>query len=304
MTPLVLGVFAVFAGVAIALLLGFSSPKAQESASLAEWTRQATERADAAVRSRNAGFVEKLDLAGWKQSAGTVVLGAILAAAAAAVLGLIMALASPSLLSWLLILLLPAFTLLIGRVLLDRRIEQRRTAFAEQLEGTLQLIASGLRAGHSLQRSLVSVSQDSSSPTAEEFARVVNEHRLGRDIGDAMLATAGRMKSEDLTWTAQAFAIHREVGGNLSEVLDHIADTIRERQQIRRQVSTLSSEGRMSAVVLMVLPVAIALILTVISPNYLSTFFTSAIGLLMLLVSLVLFAVGGLWLRSIVRIKF
>lgn len=304
MTPLVLGVFAVFAGVAVALLLGFRSTSAEETASLAEWRRRAAERADAAVRSRNAGFVEKLDLAGWKQSAGSVVLGAVLAAAAAAALGLVMALASPSVLSWTLILLLPAAALLIGRVLLDRRIEQRRTAFAEQLEGTLQLVASGLRAGHSLQRALVAVSQDSSSPTAEEFARVVNEHRLGRDIGDAMLATAERMRSEDLAWTAQAFAIHREVGGNLSEVLDHIADTIRERQQIRRQVSTLSSEGRMSAVVLMVLPVAIAVILTVISPGYLSTFFTSPLGLLMLLVSLVLFLVGGLWLRAIVRIRF
>jgi tight adherence protein B len=225
-------------------------------------------------------------------------------AAGAAVLGMIVALSRPSLIAWLLPVLLPVVVLVVARLLLVHRIDKRRQAFSEQLEGTLQLLASGLRAGHSLQRAVDSVSTDSASPTAEEFTRVVNEHRLGRPLSDAMLAVATRMQSDDLAWTAQAVAIHREVGGNLSEVLDHVAETIRERQQIRRQVATLSSEGRISAIVLMALPVGIALLLSVLSPGYLALFVTTPIGFLLLGVCLVLFIVGSLWLRAITRIRF
>ena len=106
------------------------------------------------------------------------------------------------------------------------------------------------------------------------------------------------MHCDDLAWTAQAVGIHREVGGNLGEVLDHVGETIQERNQIRRQVRTLSAEGRISANVLIALPLAIAGILAFVSPNYVSLFVTTPIGVVLIGISLVLFIVGTLWLRA------
>ncbi|MDH6182300.1 tight adherence protein B [Microbacteriaceae bacterium SG_E_30_P1] len=307
MTPLLAGLLLLFVAAAIVILL-VARPRSQAPGYAAErlrqWGRTASERTDDAVRRRGLGIVERVELSGLHVSAGAVVLLAATAAAGAVVLGIVIALARPSFVAWVLPVVLPAVVVVGVRLFLDYRIDRRRAAFSEQLEGTLQLLASGLRAGHSLQRAVDSVSTDSASPTAEEFTRVINEHRLGRPLSDAFLGVAERMKSDDLAWTAQAVAIHREVGGNLSEVLDHVADTIRERQQIRRQVATLSSEGRVSAIVLMVLPVGVALLLSVVSPGYLSLFVTTPLGFALLGLCLILFIVGSLWLRSITRIRF
>ncbi|WP_258933492.1 type II secretion system F family protein [Nesterenkonia pannonica] len=129
-----------------------------------------------------------------------------------------------------------------ARITLSIRITKRQKQFAEQLDDSLQLMASNLRAGHSLPQALSSVAKEADSPTAEEFARIVNETRVGRDLGLALDVTAERMASEDFSWVTQAIAINREVGGNLAEVLDGVADTIRQRNEIRGQVATLSAE--------------------------------------------------------------
>ena len=306
MTPILGGFLLLFIAAGVVILL-VAAPRSQPggySGRLREWGRSASLRADDAVHKSGTGLAGRIELAGVRMSAGTFVLLAASVIAGSAVLGMLVALARPSLVALLLPVALPILAALAVRLLLDHRIEARRKAFAEQLEGTLQLLASGLRAGHSLQRAVDSVSTDSASPTAEEFTRVVNEHRLGRPLSDALESVATRMASDDLAWTAQAVAIHREVGGNLSELLDHVGETIRERQQIRRQVATLSSEGRVSAVVLMVLPIAIALVLSVLSPGYLSIFVTTPLGWGLLGLSVVLFIVGSLWLRAITRIRF
>ena len=185
-----------------------------------------------------------------------------------------------------------------------RKVAKRRYAFAEQLDDTLQLLASGLRAGHSLPAALDAVAAEAESPTAEEFARLLNKNRIGYDLAQAIEECAARMDCDDLAWTAQAVAIHREVGGNLGEVLDHVGDTIRERNGIRRQVRTLSAEGRISANVLIALPLAIAAILAVVSPDYIRLFVSTPIGLVLIGVSLVLFTIGVLWLRQITKITF
>lgn len=112
------------------------------------------------------------------------------------------------------------------------------------------------------------------------------------------------MDSEDFTWVAQAISIHRRVGGNLSDVLDTISVTIRERNQIRRQVHALSAEGRLSAVILMGLPVAVALLLSIFNPVYLQTFTQSVPGLVMLGVCAVLMTVGGLWLSRLIKVDY
>lgn len=191
-----------------------------------------------------------------------------------------------------------------ARLVLRFLATRRRAKFAEQLDETLQLLAGGLRAGHSLLRAIDAVAGESEAPTSEEFSRIINETRLGRDLGEALDDAALRMRSEDFSWVAQAIAIHREVGGNLADVLDQVGHTIRERNQIRGQVRALSAEGKISALVLMVLPFALGGVLLVISPGYMDPLVENPLGLVMIAVSVVLLILGGLWLRKVVSFHF
>ena len=295
MSPLlIVGLVAVFAALAIiaaVLLVPKAAPRTLAERLLGEGAR----RAD---------LEDRLELAGIATSAPSMVLRVVIAAALALLLGVGVAVLRPSAPAWILPPALAVFTVLGARYLLERRISTRRAAFALQLDDSLSLVASGLRAGHSLPRALDAVAQEAESPTKEEFARILGQHRLGRDLGDAIALSADRMKSDDLAWVSQAVAIHREVGGNLSEVLDHVGQTIRERGQVTRQVATLSAEGRLSANILIGLPIVIAVILTFISPGYLTVLFTTPLGLGLVALSLVLFAVGIVWLRRTVRVDF
>jgi tight adherence protein B len=191
-----------------------------------------------------------------------------------------------------------------AKLLLGFRAGRRQAAFADQLDDSLQLMASSLRAGHSLLRAVDSVSHEAESPTSEEFARIVNETRVGRDLNDALDEVAARMGSEDFTWVAQAIAIHREVGGNLAEVLDAVGNTIRERNAIRRQVKALAAEGKLSAIVLMALPFGVTGFLSITNPEYLAKFTESIVGYGMLAGAAVMLIVGGLWLKKTVAITF
>ncbi|TFV89650.1 type II secretion system protein F [Blastococcus sp. CT_GayMR16] len=191
-----------------------------------------------------------------------------------------------------------------ARLLVTFKAGRRQSAFADQLDDSLQLMASSLRAGHSLLRAVDAVSQDAVSPTAEEFSRIVNETRVGRDLGDSLDEVAERMRSDDFTWVAQAIAIHREVGGNLAEVLDAVGHTIRERNQIRRQVKALSAEGKLSAIVLGALPFAIVGFISMTNPAYLAKFTESVAGYGMLAAVVVLMLMGGFWLKKTVAIRF
>ena len=182
---------------------------------------------------------------------------------------------------------------------------RRQAAFADQLDDSLQLMASSLRAGHSLLRAVDAVSQDAASPTAEEFARIVNETRVGRDLSDSLDEVAERMGSEDFTWVAQAIAIHREVGGNLAEVLDAVGHTIRERNAIRRQVKALSAEGKLSAIVLGALPFAIIGFISMTNPQLPAQVHRERRwATAMLAAAVVLMLIGGFWLKKTVAIKF
>ena len=281
-------------------------PAKTRSAALRLLGSRAADLTDRTMRARGWSFanVDELELAGIKARPGAFVMLVVLLDAALAIIAIVLAFATGSPAGWLFVVVAIAIVPIGARVYLSRRTAKRRAAFADQLDDTLQLISSGLRAGHSLARAIDAVSREAESPTAEEFARIINENRLGRDLGEAITLAAQRMKSDDLAWTAQAVNIHREVGGNLSEVLDHVSETIRERNQIRRQVATLSSEGRVSANVLMALPVGVAILLILVQPGYLSLFVTSFIGVVLIVVSIVLFIIGAVWLRAITRVRF
>jgi tight adherence protein B len=191
-----------------------------------------------------------------------------------------------------------------AKLLLKFRAARRQAAFGDQLDDSLQLMAGSLRAGHSLLRAVDSVSTEAAAPTSEEFSRIVNETRVGRDLNDALEEVAARMGSEDFVWVAQAIAIHREVGGNLAEVLDAVGHTIRERNAIRRQVKALSAEGKLSAIVLMALPFGVTAFISLTNPAYLARFTESFVGYAMLAAAAVMLLVGGLWLKKTVAIKF
>lgn len=209
-------------------------------------------------------------------------------------------LAGSAVLGILLVALVVGSTAALLRILADRR----RRVFADQLDGTLQLLSSGLRAGHSLLRAIDAASHDSESPTAEEFARIVNETRLGRDLNVALEQTAQRMRSEDLGWVGQAIGIHREVGGDLAEVLDQVGHTIRERNQIRRQVSALAAEGKMSVYILMAMPFLVTGVLFLTSPTYIAKFTQHWLGYVLMVVAAIMLVIGGLWMRRVITVKF
>ncbi len=241
--------------------------------------------------------VAVLDRAGVKTPFPAVVLSILIAMAVVFVAGWAV---DGVLLGLLLAVLVPALV----RVVLGARAGRRRAAFTDQLEDSLQLMASSLRAGQSFTQALATVARDSPEPSREEFTQVLNESRVGRDVGHALDELAARMDSADLVWVAEAIAINREVGGNLASILDRVTDTIRERHQVRRQVAVLSSEGRLSAVVLMGLPVGIVGFLGVTTPEYIGRLVESPLGYAMVGASVVMLVLGGLWLRKLVRIVF
>lgn len=196
-----------------------------------------------------------------------------------------------------------ATLLLLQRSFLRSRTRRRQSAFSMQLGDTLSLLTGNLRAGHGLLHSLEMVHREAESPTAQEFGRVVVETRLGRDLGDALHALADRMECEDLRWVIPAIDLNREVGGDLARVLENIGQTIRDRADIKRQVKTLSAEGRLSAYVLIALPFALLAVLQVASPKYLSEL-TSGVGLVLSGVAALLMAIGGTWLVRMCRIDY
>ncbi|WP_162246482.1 type II secretion system F family protein [Aeromicrobium sp. Root495] len=181
---------------------------------------------------------------------------------------------------------------------------RRRKKFGEQLAPLLSMLASSLRAGHSLPRAMDAAAAEAESPMAEELGRVVNEYRLGRDLVEAMEQVADRMHSEDFRWIGGAIEAQRETGGNLNEILDQVAETIRERQHIRMQVMSLSAEGRLSAYILMALPVFIGVYYGLVQAELMGLFIGSGIGKILILVAAVMYTIGGFWMRSIVRIEF
>jgi tight adherence protein B len=168
----------------------------------------------------------------------------------------------------------------------------------------LQLLAGNLRAGHGLLQSVDTLADESESPTREEFRRVVIEARLGQNLTDALHATADRVRNADFEWVVQAMDIHREVGGDLAEILDRVGNTIRDRNSIRRQVSALSAEGRLSAAILFVLPIALTVVIALVNPGYLSELTDTTAGNVMIGLGVGLMLAGGIWLRRVIRVVF
>ncbi|HZD18050.1 MAG TPA: type II secretion system F family protein, partial [Actinomycetota bacterium] len=256
---------------------------------------------DAAERFASAGgFGARLDRtlerAGAPLRVGEFTVGSLLAAVLGGVVGAIL---------FQRLLLVAVFALVGGAIpviVLSITMNRRINKLHAQLPDILMLLASSLRAGHSFFQALSTVAEEIGDPAADELGRVVSEIRLGRPVDEALDALADRVGSDDFHWAVLAVNIQREVGGNLAEVLDTVADTVREREVIRRQVRVLSAEGRLSAVILTALPFVIGLYISQVNPEYLTPLFTTRTGIMMLVVAGALLSVGALWIRRMVKI--
>jgi tight adherence protein B len=156
---------------------------------------------------------------------------------------------------------------------LKHRVTARRRRFEEEFPDALTLIASSLSAGHTFLRSIQMMCEESDGPLAEEFGRVVSETRLGDPLVDALERMAKRLDIRDVDWVVQAIRIQQTVGGRLADLLHTLADFIRAREEVRREVMVLTAEGRISAYVLGALPIFLAVFIQVTNPGYLDPMF-------------------------------
>jgi tight adherence protein B len=160
-----------------------------------------------------------------------------------------------------------------GNLYLSRRITKRRKKFEAQFPDALSLIASSLSAGHTFLRAIQMMCEECEPPLAEEFARVVSETQLGDPLVDALDRMAQRLDVRDVEWVVQAIRIQQTVGGRLADLLHTLADFIRAREEVRREVDVLTAEGKISAWVLGALPVFLLIAISVMNPGYMNTMF-------------------------------
>jgi len=187
-------------------------------------------------------------------------------------------------------------------VYLSIRQTRRENAFLGQLPDTLQLLSGSLQAGYSLPQAMDSVLREAGPPISTEFNRALIETRLGMPAEDALDGIAARTHSRDFAWVVMAIRIQREVGGNLAELLSTVAETLRERERLHRQIRSLSAEGRLSAWILGLLPVFFTGYLVLARPDYLRPLYATPPGRLMALVAIVLLGVGTFWMSRVVKV--
>lgn len=269
--------------------------EAKETTWMPAGLAQAGERV-ATMGGFSARMDDKLEQAGLPMRAGEFVASTVVCAIAGGLLGAVLVR------NILFVLVIAVLASLIPYAWLVRARNQRQKKMAEQLADVLSILASSLRAGHGFLQSLDQVASEISEPSASEFHRVVSEIRLGRPIDEAMIAMADRIGSEDMRWAVMAVNVQREVGGNLAEVLDIVAKTVRERAYIHRQVRVLSAEGRISIGILAALPFGLFLYLALVNPEYVTPLFTHPMGQIMLLTGATLMGIGILVMKKIVRI--
>ena len=264
-----------------------------------EWAGRATAMAETLVRRGNLEetFLDRLEAAGLNMRVAEFVLISLGSAFIPPLLVLIVTRN----------LLISAVTVLLGTVgpflWLAVLASRRQAKFDEQLPATLQLVSGALQAGHSLQQAVDTVVHEAGDPIAAEFQRVLTEARLGRPLEEAFEAMAKRTRSVDFEWTVMAIRLQRQVGGNLAEVLTTVSQTIRDRYSLKRQIRALSAEGRLSSLILSVLPVLLFAALLLFNPVFLRPLFTTTVGIMMMAGAAVLMMVGIFWLKKITDIK-
>lgn len=184
-----------------------------------------------------------------------------------------------------------------------RRLAKKRRLFAEQLPDNLDVLASALRAGHSLVGALSVVAEDTAEPSHSEYRRVLGEEQLGVPLEDALKVCAVRMQNHDLDQVALVARLQREMGSNSAEVLDQVIETIRGKMELRRLVRTLTAQGRLSRWILTGLPIGLALVLTLVDPGYMRPLYHNVLGQVLLVAAVVMVTAGSVVIGKLIDIE-
>lgn len=194
----------------------------------------------------------------------------------------------------------------IGFVLPDTYIgsikKKRGIKLNDQLPEALSIISNGLRAGLSFSQAVSIAGKDLDSPISDEFTKIVRDNTLGKSMDDSLNDFTMRTDDEDVDMFVTAMIIQRQVGGNLSEILDTISNTIRERVRIKGEVRTLTAQSKFSAVIISLLPLGISLVLALINPSYIGQLFTNTVGLIMVGLAVIMMLIGIFIMTKLVKL--
>lgn len=182
--------------------------------------------------------------------------------------------------------------------------KKRRDMFESQLSDALMIASNCLKSGLTFNQAMDTISNECDDPIKSEFKRTINEITFGSSQDDALEAMAERVKSEDFNLVVSAVSVQRQTGGNLSEILDTIAGTIRERYKIKGEIKTMTGQGRVSGIIIGVLPIVLLLVMSLINKDLIMTLFTTMIGKILLVISICLETIGAIIINKIVTIKF
>jgi len=207
------------------------------------------------------------------------------------------------LLHWSFAMLIAGCAALLPFLYVLRKRARRMQKIVEQLPDALDFISRALKAGHAFPSGLQMVGEETQEPIAGEFRIVHDEINFGVAVPTALANLASRVPIPDMRHFVIAVLIQRETGGNLTELLANIGKLIRERLKLLMKVRVLSAEGRLSAVILCALPPAVAGMINLINPKFMSVLWTDPMGLKMVYTALVMMAIGALWMRKIIRIR-
>ncbi len=189
------------------------------------------------------------------------------------------------------------------RMYLSLRAGRRQKAFADQLPDALQMAAGSLSSGYSLAQALDGLVQEGSEPMATEVGKALAESRLGVPVERTLEGVADRMASKDFGWVVMAIRVQREVGGNLGGVLTTVSATMRERAMLRRHVRGLSAEGRLSAYILIGLPISLFLFMFTSRREYLEPMYTTGLGVILIIAAIVLMSIGSFVMSRMVKVE-
>jgi|CXWL01.1.fsa_nt_gi tight adherence protein B len=204
---------------------------------------------------------------------------------------------------WLLMLVAAVIGYNLPKIYMNRRRKSRVAMLNAQLPEALTMISNSLKAGFGLLQSLSVASEQLQHPISTEFSRTIHEMNIGSGVEEAMLALGERSDSYDLDMVITAILVQRTVGGNLGEILDNVAGTMRERIRIRGEIETLTAQQKLTGIVIGLLPIAIGILFSVISPGYINPLFTTVLGKVMLVVAVVLEVLGIMIIQRIMDIE-
>ncbi|MBU1076701.1 MAG: type II secretion system F family protein [Spirochaetes bacterium] len=208
--------------------------------------------------------------------------------------------------TWFLNIIFGGFVFIVALILVDTIpnfiINKKILKFEKQLVDGLTIVANGLQAGASFPQSVEAMVNEISAPLSDEFGLFLKEVRMGASIEESLQNLSKRVESEELNIAVVSINIARQAGGNLAEILMHISDTIRERERIKGKIDALTSQGKMSGIVIGSLPFLLAIVLNKIDPKLMQPLFTTLIGQIIMLFVLIMITFGFVWIMKIIKI--